>query len=284
MGNAASTKKIPTVPTVPLSVTNPNARPHGLKYSRNEIFLIVNEQINLLANSNGEVIDSNLTGKFMVTTKLSGVPTVKISLSLPKKDFYDVHFHQCVYANNLDEHNKTLLFNPPDGKFELLSYSMPTVKKMPILIDSLINKKNNSITYTIILRENNNINNFTINDLEIIIPVPSDSSLIKQTLNLGTVTHQAETSSVVWTIEKLSKKYNSQLDFEMAIPILKNPLIDDYEKKPITVKFNIDFLTNSGLKVNFVKVSDKFDKNYSATSWIKYRLQNGDYFFTPFDI
>lgn len=277
MGNKTSKNNILEVPS---TVTNPNVRPTGIKYKKNEIFLTVNEQINLLTNSNGNIISSGLNGKFIMNTKLSGVPEIKIGLSFPEKEFDDVQFHQCVHTNNLDKLQKTILLNPPDGNFELLSYNMPLVKKAPIFIESNINKKTSSIIYTIILHGNNFTNNYPIKDISIIIPVPNDSNLIKSDFDIGTVQFQPENNSVFWTIDELKKKNNSRLYFEMGIPTLKNELIDDYEKKPIAVKFNVDFITNSGIKVKFIKTSEKSDKKYIATSWIKYCLQNGDYLFT----
>lgn len=277
MGNKTSKNNILTVPS---TVTNPNVRPIGIKYKKNEIFLTVDEQINLLTDSNGNIINSSLNGKFIMKTKLSGIPEIKMGLSFPEKEFDDVQFHQCVHINNLDKLQKTILFNPPDGKFELLSYNMPLVKKIPIFIESTINKKTSSIIYTIVLHGNNFTNNYPIKNIHIIIPIPNDSNLIKSDFDIGTVQFKPESNSVIWTIHKLIKKNNSHLHFEMGIPILKNELVDNYEKKPIAVKFNVDFITNSGIKVNFIKTSEKSDKEYFATPWVKYSLQNGDYLFT----
>ena len=121
MGNKISKNDILTVPS---TVTNPNVRAIGIKYKKNEIFLTINEQINLLTNSNGDIINSSLNGKFIMNTRLSGIPEIKMGLAFPEKEFDDVQFHQCVHVNNLDKLQKTILFYPPDGKFELLSYCL----------------------------------------------------------------------------------------------------------------------------------------------------------------
>ena len=137
---------------------------------------------------------------------------------------------------------------------------MPLVKKAPIFIESTINIKTSSITYTIILHGNNFTNNYPIKDIHIIIPIPNDSNLIKSDLDIGTVQFQPENNSVIWTINKLTTKNNSRLYFEMAIPTVKNELVDDYKKKPIAVKFNVEFITNSGIKVNFIKTTEKIQQ------------------------
>lgn len=275
MGNKNSKSYIGSIPS---TATIPNKRPIGIKYKKNEIFLVINEQINLLLNSNGEIINGSLVGKFIMETKMTGEPEIKLCFTLPEKELDYIQFHQCVHTNDLNKEKKTILFNPPDGKIELLTYSMPIVNKPPILIESIINKKTNSIRYSIILHGNDYQNNYPIKDINIIIPIPNDSNLIKFNLDIGNIEFKPESNSVIWKIDELKKQNNSRLDFLMSIPIIKNEEVDNYEKRPIEIKFNIDFITNSGIKIKFIQSSEKSDINYCAIPWVKYCLQNGDYY------
>lgn len=66
----------------PMAVTNAVSwRSEGIKYRRNEVFLDVVESINLLANSNGNVIKSEIVGAVKMRVYLSGMPELRLGLN-----------------------------------------------------------------------------------------------------------------------------------------------------------------------------------------------------------
>ena len=66
----------------PMAVTNAVSwRSEGLKYRRNEVFLDVVESINMLANSNGNVIKSEISGAVKMRCYLSGMPELRLGLN-----------------------------------------------------------------------------------------------------------------------------------------------------------------------------------------------------------
>lgn len=66
----------------PMAVTNAVSwRSEGIKHKKNEVFLDVVEGVNLLVNSNGTVVLSEVTGTLKMRTYLSGMPECKLGLN-----------------------------------------------------------------------------------------------------------------------------------------------------------------------------------------------------------
>ena len=76
----------------PIAVTNAVSwRSEGIKYKKNEVFLDVVESVNLLVNSNGTVVRSEVVGALKMRTFLSGMPECKLGLN-------DKVLHPCIAA------------------------------------------------------------------------------------------------------------------------------------------------------------------------------------------
>lgn len=126
-------------PTPPIAVTNAVSwRSEGIRYRKNEVFLDVIESLNLLVNSNGNVLRSEILGAIKMKCYLSGMPELRLGLndkvmfestgrtSRGKAvEMEDVKFHQCVRLSRF-ENDRTISFIPPDGEFELMSYRLNT--------------------------------------------------------------------------------------------------------------------------------------------------------------
>ncbi|KAI3817499.1 hypothetical protein L1987_11291 [Smallanthus sonchifolius] len=94
----------------PMAVTNAVSwRSEGIRYKKNEAFLDVVESVNILVNSNGQIVRSEVVGALKMRTYLSGMPECKLVLndrllleaqgrsSKGKAiDLDDIKFHQCV--------------------------------------------------------------------------------------------------------------------------------------------------------------------------------------------
>ncbi|KAJ8440319.1 hypothetical protein Cgig2_012755 [Carnegiea gigantea] len=94
----------------PMAVTNAVSwRSEGIRYNRNEVFLDVIESVNILVNSNGQLIRSDVNGALKMRTYLSGMPECKLGLNDrvlleaqgqsargKSVDLEDIKFHQCV--------------------------------------------------------------------------------------------------------------------------------------------------------------------------------------------
>ena len=100
------------------------------------------ETVNLLMSSKGVVLKSDVTGKIVLKSFLSGMPELKLGLNDKlgdggssgaaggggggggagkSIDLDDVTFHQCVNLSRFGS-DKTVSFVPPDGECELMRY------------------------------------------------------------------------------------------------------------------------------------------------------------------
>lgn len=102
------------------------------------MFLDVVESLNLLVNSNGNVLRSEILGAIKMKCYLSGMPELRLGLNDKVMfestgrttrgkaiEMEDVKFHQCVRLSRF-ENDRTISFIPPDGEFELMSYRLNT--------------------------------------------------------------------------------------------------------------------------------------------------------------
>ena len=66
----------------PMAVTNAVSwRSEGIRYRKNEVFLDVVESVNLLVNSNGSVVRSEILGAVKMKCYLSGMPELRLGLN-----------------------------------------------------------------------------------------------------------------------------------------------------------------------------------------------------------
>jgi len=70
-------------------------RRSGIKYAQNEIYFDINEEVKAIIDKNGQIITGDIWGRIDCRCKLSGMPDVSLSLSIPSA-VEDPSFHPCV--------------------------------------------------------------------------------------------------------------------------------------------------------------------------------------------
>jgi AP-2 complex subunit mu-1 len=141
-------------------------RSPGIKHEKNEVFLDVLEVVNLLMSNTKQVLRSDVSGKIMVRTFLSGMPECKLGLNdqlmlqneskvdskTRKKGtgiaIDDMQFHRCVQLHEFDS-TRTISFIPPDGSFELMKYRCTKNISLPISIIPTVLETATSVTYSV---------------------------------------------------------------------------------------------------------------------------------------
>ncbi|KHJ95270.1 hypothetical protein OESDEN_04788 [Oesophagostomum dentatum] len=74
--------KLEVAPRPPMAVTNAVSwRSEGIKYRKNEVFLDVIESVNMLANANGTVLQSEIVGCVKMRVYLTGMPELRLGLN-----------------------------------------------------------------------------------------------------------------------------------------------------------------------------------------------------------
>jgi len=95
-------------------------RKAGLKYTSNEVYFDMVEELKAIVNRNGVPLSTSVLGKIEANSKLSGTPDCLLSFT-NSNVLVDCAFHPCVRLNRWAR-GKTFSFVPPDGKFILAEY------------------------------------------------------------------------------------------------------------------------------------------------------------------
>ena len=109
------------------TLSNMPWRKTGVKYSQNEIYLDIIEEIDSIIDKHGFVVSSDVFGYILANSRLSGVPDLSLTFSDPSV-IDDCSFHPCVRYNRF-ERDKIVSFVPPDGTFELMRYKITNKSK-----------------------------------------------------------------------------------------------------------------------------------------------------------
>ena len=56
-------------------------RKEGIKHKKNEIYLDIIEEVNLMMSNTGQILRNDVNGKIMVKAFLSGMPDIKLGLN-----------------------------------------------------------------------------------------------------------------------------------------------------------------------------------------------------------
>jgi len=276
----------------PVALTNAVSwRSEGIFHKKNEVFLDVVEKLNLLVAANGTVLHSEINGAVKMKSFLSGMPELKLGLndklmfeatgrtqqakSGKSVELEDIKFHQCVRLARF-ENDRTISFIPPDGEFDLMTYRLNTHVKPLIWVEAVVEPhKGSRIEYMVKTRSQFKSRSIA-NNVEIIIPVPSDVDSPSFKCSVGSVTYMPDKDAVVWTIKQFhgSREYLMRAHFGLP-SISADDVRENGWKAPIAVKFEIPYFTVSGIQVRYLKIIEK--SGYQALPWVRYITANGDY-------
>lgn len=283
--------RLESAPRPPIALTNAVSwRTEGIKHRKNEIFLDVIEKLNLLVSSNGTVLHSEIIGSVQMKSFLSGMPELKLGLNdklmfeatgrsatrIKSVELEDMKFHQCVRLARF-ENDRTISFIPPDGEFELMSYRLNTQVKPLIWVEAVVEPHSHSRIEYMVKAKSQFKSRSIANNVEIIIPVPSDVDSPSFKASIGTVVYFPDRNAVVWTIKQFTGSKEFLMRAHFGLPSIQGEegVGSDQWKAPIEVKFEIPYFTVSGLQVRYLKIIEK--SGYQALPWVRYITMNGNY-------
>ena len=272
---------------VPTAASNAVSwRTEDIKYSKNEVFLDVVEKLNMIVSSNGEILSSEIIGQLRMNSRLSGMPELKLGLN--DKTLYDmqgktsrgklvemedIKFHQCVRLSKFNQ-DRSITFIPPDGEFILMDYRMGARVKPLILVETTIENQTKSKIEYLIKAKAQFKSKSTANNVEILIPVPSDVDSPVFKTNIGSVWYVPEEDGMIWTIKQFSGRKEFLMRASFGFPSVSGIDREKF-KSSVKVKFEIPYFTVSGIQVRYLKIVDK--SGYQGLPWVRYITQNGDY-------
>ncbi|GEQ69153.1 hypothetical protein JCM33374_g2824 [Metschnikowia sp. JCM 33374] len=251
-------------------------REQGIKYRKNEIFLNVDEKITLLLDARGNHLRSHIDGKITLRSQLSGMPVCRFGLSddhfrdaTQSIKVEDFNFHKCVdlakYASE-----KVIRFVPPDGTFQLMSYRISDTFALPFDIIPQVIEDDNSISLKIRMSSNFS-SKAAATGVVLKITIPQGVTKKATSCSNGKAKFDAQENAILWKFSKFYGESEHLLSVDFQVPAATT----GWFKPKITLDFNMDTHSASGLQVKFLKVVEK--SNYRTVKWVKYGTHAGSY-------
>eukprot|EP00270_Netrium_digitus_P006520 TRINITY_DN1905_c0_g1_i1.p1 TRINITY_DN1905_c0_g1~~TRINITY_DN1905_c0_g1_i1.p1 ORF type:complete len:429 (-),score=99.82 TRINITY_DN1905_c0_g1_i1:329-1615(-) len=272
----------------PMAVTNAVSwRSEGIRYKKNEVFLDVVESVNILVNSNGQVVRSEVVGALKMRTYLSGMPECKLGLNdrvlLEAQgratkgkaiDLDDIKFHQCVRLARF-ENDRTISFIPPDGAFDLMTYRLSTQVRPLIWVEAMVERHSRSRVEYMVKARSQFKERSTATNVEIELPVPPDAITPGVRTSMGSAVYAPEREAMLWKIKSFPGGKEYMLRAQFGLPSVSAEDEQAEKRPPIRVKFEIPYFTVSGIQVRYLKIIEK--SGYQALPWVRYITMAGEY-------
>ncbi|OEU15559.1 clathrin-adaptor medium chain apm 3 [Fragilariopsis cylindrus CCMP1102] len=254
-------------------INNMPWRADGVVYTQNEIYMDIVEEIDAIIDAvTGNIVYSDVSGSVQCQCSLSGVPDLLLTFKDPGL-IDDCSFHPCVRYGRFDR-DKVVSFVPPDGKFELMKYSLSPDRKSnfspPLECHSQWNVSKpedftKSLSSLITSASRNSNIRMMVEDVAITIPLPKQVWTATFQVSIGSVVYDEAGKVAKWTLGKLAdypnmpraqltatlkltppKKHNKHDDDEDEDEKIQPPNLSLHWKIPLT---SVSGLTVSGLSI-----------------------------------
>lgn len=266
-------------------------RREGLRYRKNEVYIDVNESVNLLIGTNGNILRNECSGQVVMRTQLSGMPECKFALNdklnMEKEssgakttsddkrravEIDDCTFHRCVRLGKFDS-DRTITFVPPDGEFELMKYRVTGNISLPFrLVPAVQESGKSKVTLTLKVTANFGTTKFASN-VVIKFPVPPNTAKTSVKVGAGRAKFEPDQKAIVWRI----KRFNGGCEYMLQgdVDLMQTTRHKAWSRPPISVDFNVSMFTASGVYVRYLRVFDK--SGYNTHRWVRYVTRAGEY-------
>lgn len=261
-------------------------RREGIKYKKNEVYLDVIEDVNLLMNSKGTVLRSDVAGKVVIKSLLSGMPELKLGLndkvgmegegrstsnSGKMIELDDTTFHQCVNLSKFAS-EKVVSFVPPDGEFEAMRYRVTDGVTLPFRVMPIMKELGRTRLQTNVKLKSCFTDKVFALNVIVRVPVPKQTARTTIEVSGGKAKYNAAGNCLVWKIKKFPGQQELTLSAEVE---LIATLADKVQRNrpPISMEFQVPMFTASGMRVRFLKVWEK--SGYNTIKWVRYVTRSG---------
>lgn len=268
-----------------------------IKYRKNEAFVDVIEDVNLLMSASGAVLRADVNGLIIMRAYLSGMPECKFGLNdrllLDEADpatkaanakrmaaraaagavtLEDCQFHQCVRLGRFDA-DRTISFVPPDGEFELMRYRATENVNLPFKVHPIVREVGTTkVEYSVAIKANYGPKLFATN-VVVRIPTPLNTATVTERTSQGKAKYEPEHNNIVWKIARFTGQSEYVLTAEATLTSMTHQKA--WSRPPLSLSFNLLMFTSSGLLVRYLKVFEK--SNYSSVKWVRYMTRAGSY-------
>ncbi|KAJ5463101.1 Clathrin adaptormu subunitC-terminal [Penicillium sp. IBT 31633x] len=279
-------------------------RRSDIKYRKNEAFVDVIEDVNLLMSATGTVLRADVNGQIVMRAYLTGTPECKFGLNdrllldtgetsnnmngrgggsglgtakatraaAGSVTLEDCQFHQCVKLGRFDA-DRIISFVPPDGEFELMRYRATENVNLPFKVHPIVREIGTTkVEYSVAIKANYSSKLFATN-VVIRIPTPLNTAKTTERTSQGRAKYEPEQNNIVWKIARFSGQSEYVLNAEATLTSMTHQKA--WSRPPLSLSFSLLMFTSSGLLVRYLKVFEK--SNYSSVKWVRYMTRAGSY-------
>ncbi|KAI4313603.1 hypothetical protein L6164_026567 [Bauhinia variegata] len=182
-------------------------RASDVKYSKNEVFVDLVEEMDAIINRDGALVKCEIYGEVQVNCHISGLPDLTLSFANPSI-LDDVRFHPCVRFKPWESH-QILSFVPPDGQFKLMSYRKVKLQNTPIYVKPQLTSDEGTCRFSVLVGIRNNPGK-TIDSVTVEFQLPPCILSTDLTSNHGTVNIFAN-KMCSWSIGRIPKDKSPSL-------------------------------------------------------------------------
>eukprot|EP01083_Nonionella_stella_P024729 68179_1 len=258
------------------------------------VFVQVTETISVTMNNNN-ILHAAGKGTVLMNSNLSGMPYIRMGMHLnhgqfiikrkhvnvkrPSNQNMNYRFHPCVRLNRFDA-DKEVMFIPPDGQFELLSYDIHQMKNIKVPFDVVhdIKYESDCIDYDIRL-----IPQFearcVAKDVIVKIPMNIEISDVRQNEVKATIGDvELGGNHLVWNISVLHHERKARLNGRLWLKkenICGNRYKADHGLKDISVQFGMNHKIMSSLRIRYLNVMEP-KLNYKTYRQVQYITKTDD--------
>lgn len=270
-------------------------RQEGIFYKKNQVFLDIVENVNLLLSTKGTVLRADVNGKILMRTLLSGMPDLKLGLNDKlgmEKDgagggsaggsqrkartieLDDHTFHHCVNMGKFAS-ERTVSFTPPDGEFELMKYRITEGVNLPFRVLPVIKELGRTrIEANVKVKALFTDKLFALN-VVIRIPVPKSTAKANVEVSVGRCKYKASKNCLEWKIPRFPGGEEAAVSANVELVSTTSAGNKPWSRPPIQMEFQVPMFTASGLRVRFLKVWER--SGYDTVKWVRYLSKSGAY-------
>jgi len=243
----------------------------GVKYTNNEAYFDVIEEVDAIIDKNGSTVSTEIHGYIDCSVKLSGMPDLTMSFVNPRL-FDDVSFHPCVRYKRW-ESDRILSFVPPDGNFRLVSYHIGSgsVVAIPVYVRHNLSwqgggSSQGRLDLTVGPKQTMGR---TVEEVKIEIPMHKSVLNCSLTPTQGKHSFDPVSKLLVWEVGKIDQSKLPNLRGSVNLVTGATP---EPTNPAISVNFSISQMAVSGLKVNRL---DMYGEKYKPFKGVKYLTKAG---------
>eukprot|EP00992_Anisonema_acinus_P011804 TRINITY_DN7688_c0_g1_i3.p3 TRINITY_DN7688_c0_g1~~TRINITY_DN7688_c0_g1_i3.p3 ORF type:complete len:252 (-),score=117.01 TRINITY_DN7688_c0_g1_i3:27-782(-) len=235
----------------------------GIKYTNNELFFDVVEELHAIVDANGQVVSSDITGKIEANSRLSGLPDALLTFVNPQV-MVDAAFHPCVRFSRFEQ-DRSLSFVPPDGHFELATYRAVYQGLAPFYVTPKLSFHRDTGRLNVMLglkAGSKDVAEKGVQDVRVSVTLPEAADSVRLDASQGNFSFDTMTKELRWDVGRIGQQRSPSLSG--TIHATSGAEFDAHAAPSVLVDFRLPMTILSGLKIDTVSLTNEKYKPYKG--------------------